>query len=465
MTRQQVAVGVDIGTSNMKALAFTIDGQVTARAKVPSHWVQDQSGTTTKVEDYYTAVTGLLTQLAAELADTKVVAIGFTGLAETGAFMDERGQVLAPAIAWHDPRGVKELGELVAKYPQLPAEFVYRTGLPWDSQPSFAKLAWLQANWPDYTKGARWLAIPEYLTYRYGGEQYAEYSQLARTGLLDHLTGGAFALGLEALGLPDGFIPPLAYAGSSFGQVNDPALGEIYQGAYLTVAGHDHPVACFASGARSAGEVFNSCGTADVISRTIDTWPSEETMVDLAKHGIGVGHHIVAGTYVLNSAVRAGLTLNRVKSLLAGKNAAGIGIDMTAVDQAYLGPDFVSSAVEVRAPGVDDAEVIIALRGETSPVELWSAAVNAVIAQEATGLAVMNKHFGHYQRALAGGGYANVHSIRVAKQKMLPGVEFVNIDEPGCQGAALTAWNVVRTGALPGQDPHLEQMEFSVQPG
>ena len=65
-----------------------------------------------------------------------MVGIGVTGMAETGVLVDGRDRPLAPAIAWHDPRGdvdtiAREIGR---------ETFQSTTGMPLSALPSLSKL-------------------------------------------------------------------------------------------------------------------------------------------------------------------------------------------------------------------------------------------------------------------------------------------------------------------------------------
>ena len=112
---KQILIGVDIGTSRIKAVATGIDLKVLAEHAEPTPWRHEKN--TSDIDMLLLAKTVIsVASKAAEIADGRVAAIGFTGFSETGVLIDGQGNPLAPGLSWHDPRGItepiiKELGE------------------------------------------------------------------------------------------------------------------------------------------------------------------------------------------------------------------------------------------------------------------------------------------------------------------------------------------------------------------
>ena len=112
---QQILIGVDIGTSRIKAVATDIDLKVIAEYSEPTPWRHEKNNSDIDMLLLAKTVTAVAAK-AAELSGGKVAAIGFTGFSETGILIDGAGKPLAPGLAWHDPRGltepiIKELGD------------------------------------------------------------------------------------------------------------------------------------------------------------------------------------------------------------------------------------------------------------------------------------------------------------------------------------------------------------------
>src|SRR5262249_61123498 len=84
----------------------------------------------------------------------------------------------------------------------------------------------------------------------------------SRTGLFDLVAAGPWEAALDLLGRP-GLLPEPVVAGTSAGLANGPDVPAVLRGAVLTVAGHDHQVAAYATGAAVDGALLDSLGTAD----------------------------------------------------------------------------------------------------------------------------------------------------------------------------------------------------------
>ena len=112
---QEILIGVDIGTSRLKAVATDLDLKVLTEYAEPTPWKHEKNFSEIDMLLLAKTVTAVASK-AAELAGGKVIAIGFTGFSETGVLIDGSGKPLSPGLAWHDPRGltepiIKELGD------------------------------------------------------------------------------------------------------------------------------------------------------------------------------------------------------------------------------------------------------------------------------------------------------------------------------------------------------------------
>ena len=131
-------------------------------------------------------------------------------MAETGVLVDRRARPVAPAIAWHDPRGDEDAAELRRAFEG--SAFAELTGLPASALCSLAKYRWLRRHMPGASNGRRWLSVPEWLVRELGGEEVAELSLASRTGFLDVRRGTWSTEILDWAGAPSGLLPPLAQA-------------------------------------------------------------------------------------------------------------------------------------------------------------------------------------------------------------------------------------------------------------
>ena len=417
MSTDEVLVGVDLGTTGTKAVLTSPDGETLAFAQSATLWTTTGEG---RQESTGRAMTeGVLRAVTAALADLAertgrrpgVAALGIAGLAESGAVLDAHGEEVSPVMAWFDDRGTQQLRELPD---ELRAELPRRTGLPLGPQPTFAKLLWLRDKGFRLTPASRWLTVPELVAWHLTGVQAAEPSLASRTGLLDQATGTPWPEALAAVGAPSGFLPPLVPAGTAIGRVRGTGADQL-DGALLTVAGHDHPVAAVGVGATNADDLLDSCGTAEVLLRSVPRLLDDDERATLVRHGIEVGRHVLAGQSALLGSLRTGLLLSQVVSL----EGADAREARDALDRRW------SPTVRAGAASAQD--------------DAWAAALSQTAHEAATLLVRMQEVVGDHASAVAAGGWTRLRSVRETRTAVVPRLRFSPIREPGARGAALLA--------------------------
>jgi sugar (pentulose or hexulose) kinase len=147
-----VVVGLDIGTTSSKAVAWSASRRRSGpHAEQPTPWHTGDCGRTEidpyRLVDVAVDLIGRAVRVAESAwGPVRVRAVGVTGLAESGVLLDAAGRPAAPVIAWFDRRGATEIEQLAREAPEFAASFESTTGLPWSSQATLAKLLWLRAS-------------------------------------------------------------------------------------------------------------------------------------------------------------------------------------------------------------------------------------------------------------------------------------------------------------------------------
>lgn len=279
---QQILIGVDIGTSRIKAVATDIDLKVIAEYAEPTPWRHEKNTSDIDMLLLAKTVTAVAAK-AAELAGGKVAAIGFTGFSETGILINGAGKPLAPGLAWHDPRGrtepiIKELGDY---------EFRARAGALLNEIASISKTLWLNQEYPETRKAKHFLSAPEWVAYCLGAELVNELSLVSRTGFYDVEARAPWREAMALVGGGADFLARLVVAGEPIGVVNNDAP-EVLRGAIITIAGHDHFTAAYYCGAINEGSLFDSMGTAEALLRTFKKPLSRDAIAELAAANVGL---------------------------------------------------------------------------------------------------------------------------------------------------------------------------------
>jgi sugar (pentulose or hexulose) kinase len=423
----RVVVGIDVGTSRVKAIAVGERGDVRGDAERHTPWRHDRGRT----EVDPAALADLARTVAAEAATAAggtAIGVGVTGMAETGVLVDGRDRPLAPAIAWHDPRGdldtiTRELGD---------EAFRMATGLPVTAMPSLGKLLWLRRTNPDTKAAARFYSVGEWVVRCLGGAPVAELSLASRTGLLDLAGRRTWEAATALLDWPP-LLPDVVVAGTPAGRVSGDDAPPSLRGAVLTVAGHDHQVAAYGVGAATDGALFNSLGTAEALVRTIRPPLTPAEVGGLAGHGMSVGWGVVAGHLCVMAGVPTGLTLGRIAAMLG----AGSPGDRDALGtQALTAP--AHPTLRLVAPGNGQFDLAGISDGVT-PGVLWRAAVEGLVAQAERLLELIDAVAGPYRDVVVAGGWLRNPALLAAKRRQYPTMRTTALPEPGAYGAALLA--------------------------
>lgn len=444
-----VVAGMDLGSTGIKLLIVDEHGAELLVEQVPTPWRSGPDGTTTlAADDVLAAVTRLLRTACARLATlttARVGAMAVSGMGETGMLVDERGQAVAPAFAWYDPRGAQQ----VAAFPEeIRTRFAGRTGLPLGAQVSVAKIAYLRDSGVALA-GLRWLNLPEFVATMLGARPALELSLTSRTGLLDQDTGAPWAAMLAALGVTESFLPPLVSAGTDLGSAAD-WLPANLTGARLSVAGHDHLVAAEADGPIPDGHYHVSLGTAEVLLRVIDAPLGYDARTRLAGHLINEVRHIVPGRHVLVAGVRSGLLLRRTLQAVGIRDRAGRDRLDAAVLQLPYGGTLPPGGLEVSGARNDDGVLTISVRtDDISPAEIFAAVLRHSNDEIRRLIAAIDRELPPATTATLTGGWTDMASVCRARAEVLPGLVASDRTQETAFGAARIAARL-----LPSPHPH-----------
>ena len=422
--KQEILIGVDIGTSRLKAVATDLDLKVLSEYTEPTPWKHEKNFSEIDMALLAKTVTAVASK-AAELAGGKVIAIGFTGFSETGVLIDASGTPLSPGLAWHDPRGltepiVKELGDF---------EFRARAGALLNEIVTISKTLWLNKNYPESKRAKHFLSAPEWVAYCLGAEPVNELSLVSRTGFFDVEARQPWEEAINLVGGGKDFLARLVVAGEPIGIVNEKAP-ENLRGAIITIAGHDHFTAAYYSGAINEGSLFDSMGTAEALLRTFKAPLKRDAIAELAAANVGLSCSVIADHYTLLGALPTGLTLERACSLLGVTSLdekVALGTAALLVDPAASAMRVVNDYHGLSITNLDDA---------VSPAALFRATVEHLVEDSAEMISLIEKFTGKAQNVVIAGGWIKNPIIAFAKEKQFGKYRVSDATEAGATGAA-----------------------------
>lgn len=182
-----VLLGIDLGTSAVKALVLTGEGRVLGRGTAGYPIEQPQTGWAEQSPAVWwvataSAVGAALAQCGRQPGEIK--AIGLSGQMHGTVLLDEAGALLYPAVIWPDRRSGRQVAELTMA---IGAQRLIRlAGSPLATGFQAATIRWFQQERPEiWRQVAIALAPKDYLRWRLTGEFCTESSDGSGTLLLD----------------------------------------------------------------------------------------------------------------------------------------------------------------------------------------------------------------------------------------------------------------------------------------
>lgn len=181
-------IGIDIGTTNTKAVAFTIHGEVIASAGASYSVLPGPPGChELDPEQLFEAVLSVLKEVYGNCAggrEETLAGISFSCAMHSLIAVDESGRLLTHAMTWADLRSTPFADSL--KGSPAGRRIYQQTGTPIHPMSPLCKLLWLKDKEPAiFGRTAKFISIKEYIWWRLFGKYQIDYSIASATGLFD----------------------------------------------------------------------------------------------------------------------------------------------------------------------------------------------------------------------------------------------------------------------------------------
>ncbi len=303
-------LGLDLGTSSVKALLMGEDGSALGEGSAPYPVRAPRPGwAESSPEDWWAAVLEAA-DAAVGRRGAEVTAVGLSGQMHGVVLTDARGLPLRPAILWADARSCAGL----AVYRGLDRDMGLRLANPPAVGMAGPSLLWLRDNEPDEYASARWALQPkDWLRTRLTGDVGAEPSDASATLLYDLAADDWSYAAIEALGLRAELLAPLIPSAAVGGTLTGDAAGELGlpEGLPVAAGAADTAAAMLGAGLLRPGPVQLTVGTGGQI-----VTPKESPDPDprLSTH---LYRGAVPGLWYSMAAIQnAGLALEWVRTVL-----------------------------------------------------------------------------------------------------------------------------------------------------
>jgi xylulokinase len=319
MSREPLLVGIDLGTTNIKAIVFDRAGAIVAGASVPTPTVYPRpTWAHHDPNEFWAKTAAAVRQAVSGLDDPRrIVSVAVTSTGETGFPLDARGAATYESIAWFDGRTQAEAQWLDE---QIGADRLFAiTGLSLQPIFSLCKILWLRKHAPEaYARTVRWLNAADFIAFRLCGVAATDRSLASRMLMLNLKELRWATELLDAVAIPHDLLAPLLPSGTPLARITPEAaaLTGLPADTLVSVGGHDHVCGALAVGVTEPGNMLNSLGTAEAVFL-----PLQRPMTDpqTGRQGYTQGAHTAGGYYVFGGSYTSGACLDWFRSAFAAQ--------------------------------------------------------------------------------------------------------------------------------------------------
>ena len=293
-------VGIDVGTSGLKAVLLDRHGQTIDEAIAPYDLRTPSPGWTEQSpEDWWAAAQTALQDLWSRgHRAAEVESVGLSGQMHSLVLLDRAGEVCAPSILWSDQRTSAECARIVERVGA--ADLLRHTGnvaLPGFTAP---KLLWVERHWPDaYRRAASMLLPKDFVRYRLTGVRATDVSDASGTLLFDVRRRCWSEEVVRALGVNANLLPPVYEGTAPTGSVSQAAsaVTGLVAGTPVIAGGGDNAAAAVGVSAIDPGVLMLSIGTSGVLFAPLSNYPAQiDGRVHVFCHALPDRWHVMAVT-------------------------------------------------------------------------------------------------------------------------------------------------------------------------
>ena len=357
-------LGIDVGSTSMKALVYDLDGNVISRGSRPTESIAndpDHPNWQVYLPDHiWDGIASAIRDAVSQIGPhNRIIAASVTGLGADAVPLDEHGEAVYPFINWLCTRttpqferwlrnvGLEQTFQITGWQP-----FIWSTVL---------RFQWLKENKPELAHRVhKWLIVEDFVNYKLTGIYSTDYTDASPSLLFDQRSLTWSDKMLKSAGIEKELLPTPQPSGSFIGKVTPQAAEKtgLAPGMPIFQGGHDYLVGALAAGAISPGMFLDVTGTWELVitPTTAPQWTPE-----IRNLGLTVEAHSVPDTYCIWAGGTAASMLEWYKDQ--------IGLKAHRQAQADLGNVWSNLMDEARSapPGASGIFFLPHFNGTTCP--------------------------------------------------------------------------------------------------
>lgn len=286
-------LGIDVGTSQTKAIAFDDELRALAQANVAYERTCPRPGwCELDPRSLADAVREVAGRCAAQCGGDRIRAVSFSVFGGGVCAIDPAGRPLLPILSTTDSRADGEAREWGERFGR---QRTYRiTGVTTHSSLMLPKILWIRRHLEEPNRIDRFVTAAELATAALGVRPRMDWATASTTMLLD-ITAKTWSQEiLQAAEIPQRMLPSVVPSGAAIDAIPDDVCAELglARACLLVAGGHDQQVCALGAGLTSVGQATDSLGTVECITTLFD---APRLVDDLLDNNFGNLLHVYGG--------------------------------------------------------------------------------------------------------------------------------------------------------------------------
>lgn len=266
-------IGLDVGTSGMKAMLINEDGIVKIVSREYPLSFPHPGWSEQNPDDWFEAGISAIGELVSDIDKSAVRAISFSGQMHGLVMLGSGDSVLRPAILWNDGRSENEVDYLNS---EIGKDFLLdNTGNIAFAGFTAPKLLWVKNNEPGIFAKAEKICLPkDYVAYKLSGVFATDVSDAAGTLYFDTEKRRWSKPMLDILGIDEGYLPAVYESSEPVGTLK-PELARslgLSDSVKIVIGAGDNAASAIGTATLADGECNISLGTSGTVFVCSDSY-------------------------------------------------------------------------------------------------------------------------------------------------------------------------------------------------